>query len=393
MKSCVAVVWELAWKDLRLFLADRRGVLLCFAVPIALASLFGCIFQRTPDDAPIRLPLIVVVEDHHPATERIVTALRASAKLETTCTKRDAALKKLSADGAGVVLILSQGFGEALQQYVPGGPSQPAIRLLHHPASSIQSAWAEGLLTETIMRDLAGRWLPGQDGRQWQPPLRVQRLAVVGPEVSAVNSFGHSFCGMCLQYLLFWGMDSGILLLRERRQGIWRRLRIAPVPLWTLLAGKTLATAMVALAQIAVTFTFGRLVFGVKVEGSLAGFAAMAVAAALLSAATGLLVAALGGREGRARSLTVLAILLLSLLGGLWVPSFALPAWVQRLAQALPTTWALRGLAGATWQGLSTKVVWRCAGVVVAFSTGFLTLALCCLARSETKRIMQGDQP
>ena len=51
---------------------------------------------------------------------------------------------------------------------------------------------------------------------------------------------------MTLQYLLFWGMDSGLLLLRERRLGIWRRLRAAPVSRLTLLAGRALATALVA---------------------------------------------------------------------------------------------------------------------------------------------------
>ena len=37
------LVWELARKDLLLFAADRRGMLLCFGVPILLASVFGAI--------------------------------------------------------------------------------------------------------------------------------------------------------------------------------------------------------------------------------------------------------------------------------------------------------------------------------------------------------------
>ena len=60
--------------------------------------------------------------------------------------------------------------------------------------------------------------------------------------------------------------------------------------------------AWVALAQVAVTFAVGWGCFGVTVTGSVVGFVVMALSAALLSAATGLLVAALGGNEGRARS-------------------------------------------------------------------------------------------
>jgi len=179
-------------------------------------------------------------------------------------------------------------------------------------------------------------------------------------------------------------------LLRERRQGIWRRLRAAPLTLTTLLTGKALATAVVALLQIAATFGFGRLAFGVTITGSLAGFALLAVAAALLSAATGLLVAALGGEEGRARSVAILAIPILSMLGGLWLPSFLLPEWVRRASLALPTTWAARGFEGVSWQGMGFLAAARCAGVMAGFSAVFLAVALWGFARAEARRTAEG---
>ena len=160
--------------------------------------------------------------------------------------------------------------------------------------------------------------------------------------------------------------------------------------LTTLLTGKALATAIVALLQIAATFGFGRLAFGVTITGSVAGFALLAVAAALLSAATGLLVAALGGEEGRARSVAILAILILSMLGGLWLPSFLLPEWVRRAALALPTTWAARGFEGVSWQGMGFLAAARCAGVMTGFSAVFLAVALWGFARAEARRTAEG---
>jgi ABC-2 type transport system permease protein len=109
----------------------------------------------------------------------------------------------------------------------------------------------------------------------------------------------------------------------------------------------------------------------------------MAVSAAFLSAATGLLVAAVGGNEGRARSVAVLVILTLSLLGGLWLPGFLLPAWARRLALALPTTWAARGLEGVTWQGMAFTDAWPCALALAGFSLAFLVVAWRRLAQSE----------
>ena len=103
---------------------------------------------------------------------------------------------------------------------------------------------------------------------------------------------------MTLQYLLFWGMESGLLLLRERQRSLWQRLRAAPVPLWAVLLGKATSTASIALLQVLVTFAFGAVVFGVSVGGSWVGFALLAVGISAFSAATGLLVAAVGGTEG-----------------------------------------------------------------------------------------------
>ena len=114
------------------------------------------------------------------------------------------------------------------------------------------------------------------------------------------------------------------------------------------------------------------------------------MAAALLSAATGLLVAALGGEEGRARSVAILAILILSMLGGLWLPSFLLPEWVRRAALALPTTWAARGFEGVSWQGMGFLAAARCAGVMAGFSAVFLAVALWGFARAEARRTAEG---
>jgi ABC-2 type transport system permease protein len=390
------LIWELARKDLMLFAADRRGAVLCFAVPVLLASAFGAIFHRPAGADGLRLPLLIVVEDDSPLTRRVAAALLHSDKLEATETDRATALRRLEQRGSGVVLVLPAGFGRAAAWPRPEGQPGPTVQLLHHPASALESRWAEGVLTEVVLREAARELLaPWQKAGQplrIERPFAVERAAVSAAGSLADNAYSHSFCGMTLQYLLFWGMDSGLVLLRERRQGIWRRLRAAPVTRTTLLAGKALATALVALAQIAVTFAVGRLAFGVTLTGSAAGFCALAVAAALLSAATGLLVAALGGSEGRARSLAVLAILTLSLLGGLWLPSFLLPGWVQRAALALPSTWAARGLEGVTWQCMGTGPALRCAAAVFGFSALFLLVAIWGLCRSEKRTVAGGEK-
>ena len=385
--STLLLVWELARKDLMLFAADRRGVLLCFAVPIVLASVFGAVFHRSDASDDIRPRVLVVVEGDSPRLVQIAEALCSSPQLDARRSDAATARRGLAEESSGVVVMLPVELGRVSVADLSGSKAKSRVGFRQHPNSQIEGRWVEGVLTEVVMRELAREFLaPLSGGTRFdrlERPFEVDRQTESAGGALAVHAFSHSFCGMTLQYLLFLGLDSGLLFLRERRQGIWLRLRCAPIGFSTLLAGKALATALVALAQIVVTFGVGAIFFGVRVNGSWPGFVLMTMSAALLSAATGLVVASLGGNETRARSVSILVILTLSLLGGLWLPAFLLPGWARTLALALPTTWAARGLEGVVWQGMTFDAAWPCALALVGFSAGFLLFAYWRLRGSE----------
>ena len=103
---------------------------------------------------------------------------------------------------------------------------------------------------------------------------------------------------------------------------------------------------------LAVLFSFARLVFGVRILGSFAGFVAVCAAFSLMTAAFGLMVAALGGTPEATRGYSIMATLFMVMLGGAWVPTFIFPAWLQKLTVVIPTRWAMDGLDSMTWRGL-----------------------------------------
>ncbi len=393
MKARILLIWTLACKDWKLFLADRQGALLCFLVPILLASAFGTIFHRPAQSELPRLPVLLVVEDDSPFTGRVADALQANPHLVVERCTRASALARHAQNDNGVVLVLPAGFKRGFATDTETA-NRPEVEIHCQPGREYEGRWAEGVLTEVFLKQSAQEWLPplaGASPLSLERPFAVRHQCLAGECSLAAHAYSLSFCGMTLQYLLFWGMDSGLLWLRERRRGLWRRVHVAPVSLSSLIAGKVLSTAVVALALIGVTFGFGAVVFGVRVNGSLLAFGGVALAAALLSATTGLLVASLGGTEGRARSLSILAILALSLLGGLWLPSFLMPTWVQRLALALPTTWASRGLNAVTWRGQGWTQVGPAILMVLAFALAFLLVALWRFSAQDHQRCCKGD--
>jgi ABC-2 type transport system permease protein len=371
------LVLALAGKDWRLFWADRRAAALCFVVPVLLASAFGMIFHRpAADPRGATLPVAVVVEDDSPFARRVAADLLASPRLDAVPLARAEAERRVANRRPGVAVVLPAGFGDTT------AGATPRVEILHHPTVAAERQWAEGVLTEVVMKRVAGEKFGGLAGAL-APPFAVEAKAPASH--AAFHAYSHSFCGMTLQYLLFWGMESGLLFLRERGRGTWARVRAAPVPLWAALLGKALATAGIALLQVLVTFGFGYAAFGVVVGGSWVGFVLLALAASLLAAATGLVVAAVGGTEARARSVSTLVILGVSMVGGLWLPAFLLPGWVSDIALSLPTTWAMRGLDAVTWQGRGLSAALPGAGVVAAFAVAFLALAAWRLSATEAK--------
>lgn len=396
------LVWDLARKDLALFLMDPKAAALCFAIPIVLGLIFGKIFENSQNIEANRLAMLLVNEDDHPLTLQLVQAMVHSKRIHMTESTRADAEAALTSRRARVALIIPHGMGQSLssksQVWRQGANSrgEPALKVLHTPDSVLEGSFAEGLVTEIVWKEMAGRWLgsvlPPGATPLFERPFQLEQKTY--PDAHAgFNSFTHSFCGMSLQYLLFWGMDSGLMMLRERRRGVWRRVRAAPLTLTLILAGRVTSTTLIAFAQVLVTMTFAWVFCGVAVNGSLFGFFLMAFAASLMAASTGMLVAAMGQSEARARNLAVVAILGLSMIGGYWLPSFLFPDWVRIGSLALPTTWALRGFEGVFWGDGGLLETLRCAAVVGGFSLAFLAIAGWWLAMREKQGLLEGATP
>jgi ABC-2 type transport system permease protein len=125
-----------------------------------------------------------------------------------------------------------------------------------------------------------------------------------------------------------------------------------------------------------VIFTFARLAFGVHVEGSLAGFLGVCAAFSLMTAAYGLLIAAIGKTPEATRGLSILTTLLLVMLGGAWIPSFMFPVWLQKVTLGMPTRWAVDGLDAMTWRGLGFAAAAGPIAVLLGFAIVFGGLAM-----------------
>jgi hypothetical protein len=139
-------------------------------------------------------------------------------------------------------------------------------------------------------------------------------------------------------------------LVAERERGVWRRYRMLPVPLWTLLVSTLAARIVIVLSAVVLQVLLARGVFGTPLpEHPLATAGALLVV--LISfLGLGLLVASLANDVPAVQALGQCLFLPMIILGGVGVPLETLPAWAQRASGFMPGRYAVELLQG-TFRG------------------------------------------
>jgi ABC-2 type transport system permease protein len=360
--------------DLRLFFSDRRSVIVSFAVPIAIAAFFGSIFSGPSSNSePARINIAVTDQDGSATSKAVVASLQGDRNLKVTTPDEAEARAAVKAGRISVGVILPPGFGAEAGKALVGGAIKPDVHLLYDPSRGTELAMVRGVMTQHILGAVS-RSVFGDAARITLPYQVREEAMTAGPNV-AYNGYAHSFGGFGIQFLLFAMANFGVDMLLERQRGLWKRLRSAPVSRFTLLAGKALSGAIISFLILSVCFLFAIIVFKVRIQGSVVGFLGVAISCSIMASTFGLLVAALGNSPATARGVTTLAVLMMVMLGGAWVPTFIFPAWLQQFTLLVPVRWAVDGLDATTWRGVGLMGVLAPIGVLLAFAAVFAAVA------------------
>jgi ABC-2 type transport system permease protein len=349
------------------------------------------------------VPIAVVDEDQSTVSRAIAADLAADKMLDVLPLGREEAIAQVRKGARHAAAVFPAGFGEKSLAALFSGRDKPGVELLIDPSQAISARLVEGLLAQYSMQVIsreafAGRMgskaiddtiaslerradspnrselknllasvkrfneLQGQAGAtdaagsagfQLGIPYELNSTSMQARAGTPYNSYAHAFAGMTVQFILFAGIDAGILLLLLRQRGIWQRIRSAPLGKAEFILARALATASISAFQLLLIYTVAIGFFGVRVSGSVPGFLLVAVMFCLLNAAFGLMLATLGRSAEATRGISIMVLLLLVMAGGAWVPSFIFPSWLQQASLATPTRWAVDGLDATTWRGLS----------------------------------------
>jgi ABC-2 type transport system permease protein len=120
---------------------------------------------------------------------------------------------------------------------------------------------------------------------------------------------------------------------------------MAPIGRATVLGGKLLARYVVGVTQMLILFAFGHLAFQVALGQSLPTFVVLTLLVVFSLTGFSLLVAAFARTREQIIPLGLTVVMLVCAIGGCWWPLFMEPPWLQQVAHATPTAWAMDGLS------------------------------------------------
>lgn len=370
-------VLVIAATELRRRVRSRAALVTAFLGPLAMATVLGLLVTGTGE---ARFTFALVDEDGS-ATSTGITAGLDDLPPGTPITFRrltDRAAATAAVDDGDVdaAVVVPAGFGAAA---TAGNPLPLAV--LRAPermvSGQVARSVADGIAARFDQVDLAVRALLAQ-GRPpdegfvgtvagLPPAYELAEAGTGGRPLTAPGYFGTS---MSILFLFFTVGFAARSLIAERREGTLARVLASPTGPGHVIAGKTLAVAVLGLAGFATVWVVTTFAFGAT-WGDPASVVALMVATVLSIGGIATFVASLARTPAQADAISSAVAFALALLGGNFLGPGAAPELLARLALLTPNGWALRGFTDVAVDAATTGELVRTLAVLTATGVGF----------------------
>ena len=163
------------------------------------------------------------------------------------------------------------------------------------------------------------------------------------------NAVQHNVPAWTIFAMFFISIPLSGSIIKEKNEGSVFRLHTMPTPYLLLVNGKIIVYVMVCLIQFLLMLTVGQIFLpmlglpALVLGNSIPGILILTLATSFAATGYGVMVGTLATTEHQAAIMGSLSILLLSALGGIWVPSYVMPGVMRSISEWSPLNWSLEG--------------------------------------------------
>jgi ABC-2 type transport system permease protein len=228
--------------------------------------------------------------------------------------------------------------------------------------------------------------MPRTDLRlQWSGDALVKiesQDALAGNHMALPTSVQQNVPAWTLFGIFFIVLPMAGAFIQERINGTYLRLLTMPVNYLTLMAGRIIAYMGVCLAQCTLIGCIGIWILPLwgapplEMGFDLVALAAMTASAILAATGYGILLGTVVKSFEQAAMFGPISIVIAAALGGIMVPVYAMPAFMQKMSIASPLAWGLNGALDVFVRGGGVADVLPEAAALIAFFAACLLTAL-----------------
>jgi ABC-2 type transport system permease protein len=306
--------------NLRMTYRNRSALFFSLALPIMFMVIFGLIFGNAGNER-----LKVDVAGNGPLVEALALSPAIDPQVFGSAGEAIARVR----DGKDAGAVVSDG---------------RSATLYYSNTYASQAAMLQG-----IVRGVAGELNLRATGR---PELvHVSARPVESSSLQYIDFLVPGLIAMALCQSAVFGIAGTLVSWRER--GIFRRLRVTPLPLAEFGSGRLLSSLALALTQTAILLAVGWAAFGVHLSVNLLALLPLVIVGALCFLSIGFFVGAVARTQDAAAAIANVITLPMVFLAGVFFSLDTAPAWLAQVAKALPLTYLADGLRDVAIRGHS----------------------------------------
>nr|WP_315027262.1 ABC transporter permease [uncultured Chryseobacterium sp.] len=161
------------------------------------------------------------------------------------------------------------------------------------------------------------------------------------------NSVQHNVPAWTLFAIFFIVVPLSINLVKEKSQGTSVRARISPTPYFVHILGKTCTYLIICIIQFLLMVAVGIYLFpymdlpAFDVSGKMFQLVVVTLFAGLAAIGFGVLLGTIADTQEQSAPFGATSVVVLAAIGGIWVPVFLMPEFMQTVAKFSPMNWGL----------------------------------------------------
>lgn len=161
------------------------------------------------------------------------------------------------------------------------------------------------------------------------------------------NSVQHNVPAWTLFAIFFIVVPLSINLVKEKSQGTSVRVRVSPTPYFIHILGKTFTYLIICIIQFLLMVAVGIYLFpymdlpAFDVSGKMFQLLTVTLFAGLAAIGFGVLLGTIADTQEQSAPFGATSVVVLAAVGGIWVPVFLMPEFMQHIAKFSPMNWGL----------------------------------------------------